>query len=83
MVTEPPPESPSSSVPMCLTPVLSVFCPEFGWIEVDPTNNLIPQQRHVTVGWGRDYGDVYPIQGVFTGGGKHTMSIAVDVVPIE
>ena len=43
---------------------------------------MIPQMRHVTVGWGRDYGDVCPIQGIFTGGGKHTMDVSVDVSPI-
>lgn len=62
---------------------LSVFCPGNGWIDLDPTNNVIPQARHVTVGWGRDYGDVCPIQGVFTGGGSHVMSVAVDVAPLQ
>ena len=61
---------------------LSFYCPGFGWIDLDPTNNMIPQMRHVTVGWGRDYGDVCPIQGIFTGGGKHTMDVSVDVSPI-
>ena len=83
LVTEPPPGKPKLVGADASHAWLSVFIPEFGWIDVDPTNNVIPQQRHVTVGWGRDYGDVCPIQGVFTGGGKHTMSIAVDVVPIE
>ena len=83
LVTEPPPGKPKLVGADASHAWLSVFCPEFGWIDVDPTNNLIPQQRHVTVGWGRDYGDVCPIQGVFTGGGQHTMSIAVDVAPIE
>jgi transglutaminase-like putative cysteine protease len=82
LVTEPPAGKPRLVGADASHAWLSVFCPEFGWIDVDPTNNLLPQQRHVTVGWGRDYGDVCPIQGVFTGGGKHTMSIAVDVAPI-
>jgi len=60
---------------------LSVFCPGHGWIDLDPTNNVIPNMRHVTVAWGRDYGDVCPIKGVFLGGGSHWMSVAVDVVP--
>lgn len=83
LVTQPPPGKPKLVGADASHAWLSVFIPEFGWIDVDPTNNVIPQQRHVTVAWGRDYGDVCPIQGVFTGGGKHTMSIAVDVVPIE
>ncbi len=60
---------------------LSVFCPGHGWVDLDPTNNVIPALRHVTVAWGRDYGDVCPIKGVFLGGGSHWMTVAVDVVP--
>ena len=60
---------------------LSVFCPGHGWVDLDPTNNVIPSMRHVTVAWGRDYGDVCPIKGVFLGGGSHWMTVAVDVVP--
>jgi transglutaminase-like putative cysteine protease len=60
---------------------LSLFCPGQGWIDFDPTNNVIPSVRHVTVAWGRDYGDVCPIKGVFLGGGTHWMNVAVDVVP--
>ncbi len=62
---------------------LSIYCPGTGWIDLDPTNNVIPKIRHVTVAWGRDYGDVSPIQGVFTGGGKHEMNVAVDVSPLQ
>jgi transglutaminase-like putative cysteine protease len=61
---------------------LSVFCPGHGWIDLDPTNNVIPNVRHVTVAWGRDYGDVCPIKGLFLGGGSHWMSVAVDVMPV-
>ena len=60
---------------------LSVFCPGHGWADVDPTNNLWPSDRHVTVAFGRDYGDVSPIKGVFLGGGDHTMEVVVDVTP--
>lgn len=61
---------------------LSLYCPNLGWVDLDPTNNVIPQHRHVTIGWGRDYGDVCPIKGVFTGGGRHKMSVSVDVAPL-
>lgn len=60
----------------------SVFCGEAGWIDLDPTNDVVPANDHVTVALGRDYADVCPIQGVFIGGGEHTMSVAVDVEPI-
>ena len=62
----------------------SVFCPGFGWIDVDPTNNVIPQEKHITLAWGRDYDDVSPIKGVILGGGRHSVSVGVDVaVPQE
>ena len=59
----------------------SVWCPGRDWIDVDPTNNQVPSDRHVTLAWGRDYDDVSPIKGVILGGGEHSVSVAVDVVP--
>ncbi len=53
-----------------------------GVLELDPTNNVLPSRRHVTVAWGRDYGDVCPIQGVFVGGGHHSMKVSVDMIPL-
>ncbi|QDU82732.1 Protein-glutamine gamma-glutamyltransferase [Polystyrenella longa] len=61
---------------------LSVYCGEAGWIDVDPTNNLLVSSDHVSVAWGRDYFDVCPIQGTIVGGGQHSMTISVDVAPI-
>jgi len=61
---------------------LSVYCPGRGWVDIDPTNNLWPTDDHVTVAFGRDYGDVSPIKGVFLGGGDHTMDVGVDVIPM-
>jgi len=59
---------------------LTVYCPEVGWIPVDPTNNLVPSLTHVTLAWGRDYTDVSPIHGVILGGGDHTLRVNVDVL---
>ncbi|QDU64438.1 Protein-glutamine gamma-glutamyltransferase [Planctomycetes bacterium Pan216] len=61
---------------------ISVFCGESGWIDFDPTNDVMPDTDHITVAWGRDYSDVCPIQGVFVGGGHHGMSVGVDVQPV-
>jgi transglutaminase-like putative cysteine protease len=58
---------------------ISVFCPNVGWVEFDPTNNMIPSDQHITIAWGRDYDDISPVKGVILGGGTHAMSIAVDV----
>jgi transglutaminase-like putative cysteine protease len=62
---------------------VSVFSPEHGWVDFDPTNDLVPSDRHVTLGWGRDYDDVSPIQGVTLGGGLQTVTVAVDLRPPE
>lgn len=58
---------------------ISVWTPEVGWVDFDPTNGLMPSEEHVTVAYGRDYNDVSPISGVLLGGGGQTMSVAVDV----
>ena len=60
---------------------LSIYIPDIGWVDLDPTNNLIPAGRHITVAWGRDYGDVTPVRGIVMGGGTHTMLVTVDVMP--
>ena len=60
---------------------VSVWSPEFGWVDFDPTNNLVPSDEHVTLAWGRDYGDVSPINGFIVGGGRHTVLVSVDVAP--
>lgn len=62
---------------------VSFYCHGLGWIDVDPTNNLLVSQQHVTVGWGRDYSDVSPVRGVILGSGEHTVKVAVDVEPLE
>jgi transglutaminase-like putative cysteine protease len=61
----------------------ATWCPELAWLDLDPTNDLVPTDKHVTVAWGRDYSDVSPVRGVILGGGKHEISISVDVAPEE
>ncbi|MFM9938960.1 MAG: transglutaminase domain-containing protein [Hyphomicrobiaceae bacterium] len=61
---------------------LSVWAPEQGWVDLDPTNGIIPKGEHITVAYGRDYEDISPISGVLLGGGDQTMAVAVDVDPI-
>lgn len=58
---------------------VSLFVPEAGWVDLDPTNNLIVGESHVTLAWGRDYGDVTPVKGVVMGGGEHRLSVMVDL----
>ena len=57
----------------------SVYSPTAGWLDFDPTNNQRPMEQHITVAWGRDFSDVSPLRGVALGGGKHKVSVSVDV----
>ncbi|MBD3809931.1 MAG: transglutaminase family protein [Sulfuricurvum sp.] len=58
---------------------VSVFIPNHGWFEFDPTNNMVPQERHILLGYGRDYNDISPIQGVVVGSGMSHLEVMVDV----
>lgn len=62
---------------------VSVWTPEAGWVDFDPTNNLIPSTEHITLAFGRDYHDVSPVSGVLLGGGEHQVDVAVDVNPVS
>lgn len=48
-----------------------------GWLDLDPTNDVIPGTGHVRVAIGRDYGDVTPLRGVIRGGGRHGLKVGV------
>ena len=62
---------------------LSVFCPTRGWVDLDPTNNLIPSTRHIVTAWGRDFSDVSPLRGVILGGSVQVLKVSVDVAPLS
>lgn len=79
METIPPPGKPKLVGADASHAWLSVFIPDFGWVDLDPTNNLICNEKYITVAWGRDYGDVAPVKGVVMGGGVHMLSVMVDV----
>ncbi|MBX3744281.1 MAG: transglutaminase family protein [Verrucomicrobiae bacterium] len=61
---------------------LSVFCPRHGWVDFDPTNDLMPAAEHIAVAFGRDFSDVSPVTGMIVGGGEHTIRVAVAVEPV-
>jgi transglutaminase-like putative cysteine protease len=58
---------------------VALFVPGSGWIDLDPTNNVLPSWEHITVGWGRDFSDVTPLRGVINGGGEQTLTVKVKV----
>lgn len=57
--------------------------PALGWVEFDPTNDLVVATEHVVLGHGRDYADVSPVRGVLLGGGRHSVTVGVDLEPAE
>jgi transglutaminase-like putative cysteine protease len=81
LLTEPPAGQPRLVGADASHAWLSVWCPPLGWVDLDPTNDVLPSRRHVTLAWGRDYGDVSPLRGVVLGGRDHTLHVGVSVTP--
>ena len=62
----------------------SVFVPDAGWVDVDPTNDRFVSDRYVTTACGRDYGDVSPLKGViYTRSKMNKLHVSVDVTHID
>ena len=62
----------------------AVYSPGEGWFEFDPTNDTMPTDHHITTAWGRDYGDVSPLKGVFfDGGDSQKLKVSVDVSRVD
>lgn len=83
LLTDPPPGQPRLIGADASHAWLAVYCPVHGWVDLDPTNDVIVGRRHVTLAWGRDYGDVTPLRGVLLGGAEHTLTVGVSVLPFE
>ncbi len=63
---------------------VSLWCgSEFGWIGLDPTNNMTIGDDHIVVANGRDYADVAPLDGVIVGPGQQKLKVEVDVIPVS
>ncbi len=62
---------------------VQVYDPENGWLGFDPTNNMMTSDAHITLAWGRDYGDVTPVKGLTLGGAGQTVEVEVRVQPLE
>jgi len=87
LLTAPPPGKPRLVGADASHAWLSVYVPGLQgapgtWLDLDPTNNAVVSDKHITLAWGRDFGDVSPLRGVILGGGKHRVHVSVDVSPI-
>lgn len=82
IVTAPPPGQPKLLGSDASHAWVSVYCgDETGWVDLDPTNDLLTSDQHITLAWGRDYEDVSPLRGQITGTGSHNLFVGVDVTP--
>lgn len=53
------------------------------WVRFDPTNGIPVGQRHVVVGRGRDYGDVSPLKGIYSGGAAGDLEVTVELTRVS
>ncbi len=83
LLTNPPPGKPRLIGADASHAWVSIYLPEVGWIDMDPTNNKVVSHEHITVARGRDFADVSPLKGSVVIGGHHKLSIEVTVTPIE
>ena len=83
LLTDPPAGQPRLNGADASHAWLSVDCPHHGWVDLDPTNDVVVGIRHVTLAWGRDYGDVSPLSGVLLVGASHRLIVGVSVVPVD
>jgi transglutaminase-like putative cysteine protease len=82
LLTAPPPGRPRLIGADASHAWVSLWCGEqAGWIDIDPTNNCLVDDSHVTLAWGRDFGDVTPMRGVILGGGAQRLTVRVTVTP--
>lgn len=83
LCTEPAPGQPRLEGADASHAWISVYSTRHGWVEFDPTNGCLVGERHIVIGWGRDFHDISPIKGVVLGGGSAKLYVAVDVIPFE
>lgn len=83
ILTNPPPGRPRLVGADASHAWVSVWCGAAGWVDMDPTNNCLVSEQHVTLAWGRDFSDVTPMRGVILGGGDQVLEVRVTVMPLQ
>ncbi len=61
----------------------AIYLPGFGWVQFDPTNNKIPNEEYIILGYGRDYLDITPLKGVVKSSGSSQLSVKVNVKEVK
>ena len=62
---------------------VSAFIPGTGWVDYDPTNACFAGAAHIVIARGRDFFDISPVKGLFSGGGEQTLETGVTVEEID
>jgi transglutaminase-like putative cysteine protease len=81
LLTDPPPGMPRLMGVDASHAWVAAYAPQHGWVEFDPTNDQLADQRYITLTWGADFADVVPLRGVIFGGGDQLMDVEVSVIP--
>ncbi len=58
---------------------VEAYIPFYGWLGLDPTNNVIVTDRHVRLAIGRNFSDCSPVRGTYKGTAKQTLEVGVSV----
>jgi len=82
LLTDPPPGQPRLMGADASHAWVAVYAPQHGWVEFDPTNDQLADNRYITLTWGADFADVVPLRGVILGGGEQRMGVEVSVHPV-
>jgi len=82
ILTKPPPGQPRLQGTDASHAWISAWSPSTGWVDFDPTNQVMPNGEHIAIAFGRDFDDISPISGVLLGGGDHSVTVAVDVTEV-
>ncbi|AOS43357.1 hypothetical protein Verru16b_00400 [Lacunisphaera limnophila] len=82
LLTQPPPGQPRLRGADAMHAWASIHVPELGWVDYDPTNTCFAADGHIVVARGRDYSDVSPTHGYFTGSYSPRLRVAVTVEPV-
>lgn len=61
----------------------SIYLPGLGWAQFDPTNNKIPNEEYIILGYGRDYLDIAPLKGVVKSSGTSLLTVKVNVEEVK
>jgi transglutaminase-like putative cysteine protease len=81
LLTDPPPGRPRLLGADASHAWAAAYVPEHGWVEFDPTNDRLADQRYITLAWGADFADAVPLRGVLLGGRGQRMAVEVSVIP--